>query len=57
MFCKGVQHHMQFCSDHLNCVKMVVFSVGETEKSLGVKTDQMDGWGMTVMVSDQKIPW
>jgi hypothetical protein len=25
MFCEGVQHHLQFCLNHLNFVKMVAF--------------------------------
>jgi hypothetical protein len=38
VFCEGVQHRLQFCLDHLNCVKMVflfLFSVGETEGWVG----------------------
>jgi hypothetical protein len=25
VFCEGVQHHLRFCLDHLNCVKMADF--------------------------------
>jgi hypothetical protein len=25
VFCEGVQHHLQFCLDHLSCVKMAAF--------------------------------
>jgi hypothetical protein len=25
VFCEGVQHHLRFCLDHLNCFKIVAF--------------------------------
>jgi hypothetical protein len=33
MFCEGVRHHLQFCLNHLNCVKIIVSSIIETERS------------------------
>jgi hypothetical protein len=30
VFCESVQHHLQFCLDHLSCVNMAVSSIRET---------------------------
>jgi hypothetical protein len=56
LFSEGVQHCLCFCLDHLNCAKMAVSSIGETEKAQGAIRDEKSGQGLTVMLLVKKFP-
>jgi hypothetical protein len=46
VFCAGVQHHLQSCLYHLNCIK----KAGNRAKAQGTKSDEQDMWGTTFML-------
>jgi hypothetical protein len=44
VFCEGVEHRVRFQLNYFNYVKMAVSSIGETEKSQGIKSGEEGGW-------------
>jgi hypothetical protein len=53
VFCESVQHHMRFCLDHFNCVKMAIFqSYLQSEEQRKVEWVGVDGH----VVFGQKFP-
>jgi hypothetical protein len=60
VFCEAVQHCLQNCLDHLNCVKMAAFQLVlqlRKQRKVAGLPSQASRVGGVILIFSKKIPW